>query len=272
MMRPFLPGSRVAAWGFVVIVSAACAQSVNYGHAGPRFAALPTAEPPDRADQSVRVVTWNVKFGHRIDEAADVLRNDAALRDADVVLLQEVDEADAARLATGLGAGYVYYPATAHWKNGEHFGNAVVSRWPLVNDRKLVLPRTDWAHGTQRAAVVATALVAGRPIRVYSVHFATLFEVGAAGVEAQARAIIRDAEGSRDPVIVGGDLNVDYIGRLFHAEGWEWVTRDVGATRAVFALDHLFVRGFDEGPRRAGKVAADDFPSDHAAVWGAIGR
>jgi hypothetical protein len=121
-------------------------------HAGP----LPGPPPADGGDH-VRVVSFNLKEGEAVREAAAMLRDDDDLRDADVVLLQEMDAVGADWIADALGMAWVYYPATL--RAGRGFGNAVLSRWPIVDDQKVILPHVGRLRGTQRSA---TAPALGR--------------------------------------------------------------------------------------------------------------
>ena len=74
-----------------------CRAMVNYeSSAGPRYAApLPapsTMEPYASVNVgTLRVVTYNVKYAHRVDGAIYALRHYGPLRGADIILLQEMD-------------------------------------------------------------------------------------------------------------------------------------------------------------------------------------
>jgi endonuclease/exonuclease/phosphatase family metal-dependent hydrolase len=256
----------------LVLGFSACYRAVdNYRDSpGPRFTGAATAAPDSVSGTGLKVVTWNVKWGEAAEAAALALATNPQLRGADLLLLQEMHETAVATIAAHLGMGYVYYPATLHPRVRHHVGNAILSRWPLVEDRKLVLPRVSLLMRTRRAAVVATALVRGRRIQVYSLHLATPFEIGQTGLEDQLRAVIRDADGSPDPVLIAGDFNSSTVGGLLVAEGFRWLTQHVGPTAWVVSLDHVFVRGL-EAAAEAGVVNDHALPSDHRPVWAVVG-
>jgi endonuclease/exonuclease/phosphatase (EEP) superfamily protein YafD len=238
----------------------------NYsGAVGPRFAGAPARAA--RMDSVFHVVTWNVKWGRQAAAAGEMLANHDRLRAADVVLLQEMNEHSVSVIARRLGFGYVYYPATVHPRVRTHVGNAILSPWPITEDGKLVLPHRGRFVKTERVAVRATVTINGRRIRVYSLHLATPFEVGEAGIEDQLEAVIRDAEQSGDPVLIGGDFNSSRVGGLLMEAGYQWVTRRIGPTVWMLPLDHVFVRGLDVSDAAAGVVAAEPMPSDHRPVW-----
>lgn len=267
-VRSGRPVASIALALLALFLPACYGQAVNYeSQPGPRFAAPPPAEPGERAVGEILVVTWNVQWGERAEAAARILDSVPRLRDADVLVLQELDESGVALIADRLGLGYVYYPATLHPRTGRHFGTALLSPWPLTEDRKLVLPHLARFIGTGRTAVIATLLVGGRRLRVYGLHLATPLGVGPRGIEDQLRAVMRDAERSRDPVVVAGDLNSASVGGLLAEAGYAWPTQHVGPTTRWLPLDHVFTRGLAVAAARAGAVQLDDPPSDHRPVW-----
>jgi hypothetical protein len=73
------------------------------------------------------------------------------LAGADGVLLPETTADAIAGIASALEMGYFYCPAIHHGRAGQDFGSAVLSRWPIEHDEKLVLPLQD---GARFAAVV----------------------------------------------------------------------------------------------------------------------
>ena len=190
---------------------------------GPRYASEPLAPAsstvaPDSVD-SIRVVTFNVKFARHIDQAITLLRSTAALQNADIITLQEMDEAGTSRIAAALTMSYVYYPASV--EHGRDFGNAILSRWPIVADEKIVLPHLARFVGTQRIATAATVTVRGVSLRVYSVHLATRLEIGPGSRRDQVHAVLADAV-AYPRVVIGGDMNSRGIGQTFRAAGFLW--------------------------------------------------
>jgi endonuclease/exonuclease/phosphatase family metal-dependent hydrolase len=246
----------------------ACRGGTNYDSPlGPRYAsAVPPCASP-RTDADLLVVTYNVEFARRIDEAIRVLRETPELADADVVLLQEMTADATARIASALGMGYVYYPAIHHGRAKQDFGNAVLSRWPVEHDEKLVLPHRSRYAGTQRAATVASIRVGATPVRVYSTHLGTVADVSARHRREQLEHLLRD--GARFPnVVVGGDMNTGDLNQAVREQGFRWLTNDMPKTTRFGRLDHVLVRGDALAmPARAGIVARGRTASDHSAVW-----
>ena len=248
-------------------MSLACAVARNYPdpdepryegrHAPPRSAVTP---------ESVRVVTFNIQFARHTDRAIAAVRDHPALRHPDLLLLQEMDAVGVEAVALAVGLNYVYFPAARHPKTGRDFGNAVLSPWPIEEAWKLVLPHSSRYVHLARAAVAARVRIGRRAVRVYSVHLGAPLEIGGADRRSQAEAILRDARGSPDPVVIGGDLNSSGVGRTFEADGLGWPTRGLGGTRGPFSVDHVFTRGFGQVACGAG-VVRDVDASDHRPVW-----
>jgi endonuclease/exonuclease/phosphatase family metal-dependent hydrolase len=162
---------------------------------------------------------------------------------------------------------YVYYPGSVH-TNGRDFGNAVLSRWPIVSDRKLILPHKNPTDGRIRIAVQATVATPLGDIAAYSVHTETPWLGPRARLE-QAGAVLKDAGAFELSSLAGGDFNTGDPGsleqtvELFQAAGFAWASSDAGDTAGSYSLDHIFVRRIM--PLRSGSVVTQ--ASDHRPSW-----
>jgi endonuclease/exonuclease/phosphatase family metal-dependent hydrolase len=266
--------SKIAT-ALAVLAAAGCSPVLNYpSKLGPRYAGIPVIHHDSAAlggALALHVVTYNVKFGQHIDRAINVLSTRAPLTGADIVLLQEMDAEGARRIANALGMWWVYYPAAVHPKAArQDFGNAVLSRWPIVADEKLMLPHIAGQRHAQRTATAVTVLVGAIKVRVYGTHLGTLSDISPAHRRDQADAIIADAA-AYPFVIVAGDMNNHGIGKEFVAGGFQWPTEHNGFTTAVFNWDHIFLKGFSApelgGPKVTGIVRDTLGTSDHDPVW-----
>ena len=250
-----------------------CSPVLNYPSAlGPRYAGDPTTRPDSlTVSRVLRVVTYNVRFGRHVDRAINVLTTRAPLPGADIVVLQEMDAEGTQRIAEALGMSWVYYPAVVHPKaERQDFGNAVLSRWPIIADEKLMLPHIAGMRSAQRIATAATILVDSIQVRVYSAHFGTPTEIRPAQRRDQASTILSNAAGY-SLVIVAGDMNSHGIGKAFVADGYQWPTEHNGFTSAFFNWDHIFLKGFGPplpgGAKVTGIVRDTLGTSDHDPVW-----
>jgi endonuclease/exonuclease/phosphatase family metal-dependent hydrolase len=263
-MSPIPVGLRLA--GLALAVGGCAAH--NYSDPlGPRFAG---GRPAPSNSDTLRIVSFNVEYGREIDRAIDLFRREPELRGTDVILLQEMTARSTAKIASGLGLAWVYYPATRHPATGQDFGNAILSRWPIEADRKIILPYRSRVGRTQRAAVAATIRVRDDRIRVYSLHLATWMGNGPKSRRHQLEAVLADAD-SFPRAIIGGDFNSETVPDVAARRGYAWPTRKLPPTASMWTLDHLLFRGLEvAGSEGTGVVADSRGASDHRAVWARV--
>ncbi|MFK8025421.1 MAG: endonuclease/exonuclease/phosphatase family protein [Ilumatobacter sp.] len=220
------------------------------------------------------IVTWNIRFGVEIDAAIERLNAHPRLRNADALLLQELDGDGATRIAQALGLDLYYEAACRHPQTGRDFGNAILSRLPMHTKRVVKLPNVAVVGGTPRIAVRATAPVGGLDVSLWTTHAETPAMRRQQRRE-QFRAIASSIADDRSRrLILGGDFNTVtrrgvhvLSGLLADAETERVSLEDSPTLRRggrSFALDHVFHRGM--APIAAG-VVAPGAASDHSAVW-----
>ena len=270
----------------VAVVAAAlagCAIDRTFGP-GPRHAvSAPPARASTAAPDSLLIASYNIQYGEDVALAIDDLRR-AGLDRPDILLLQEMTPAGVDSVARALGLGYVYQPASVHPHHGRLFGNAVLSRWPVTAHRLLVLPHPHPVTGHRRIALACDLDVAGRPVRTVSLHLAT--PVLATALRLDQAAAVLDSLVTPWPgaVIVGGDFNTAgphdvaavrkmyrRAGRLHPARLPEGCTVRGHPWRLLGAgcrLDHLFLRGLDDG---SAGIATGSEASDHFPIWARVG-
>ena len=257
--------------------------AVNYlDPTGPVHTLAREGPPPEAScSTALRVVTFNIAYALEIDRAIEVLRGSEALRDPDVLALQEMDAPGTERIARALGMNSVYFPSGVHPKHDRDFGCAILSPWPLVEPRKLVLPHGARVSGLRRSAVSAVVVRGGQRVRAYSLHLPSPLAVSGGSRKAQLRALAADAAAGADPVVVAGDFNShDKVEELARA-GFTWVTRQAGDTGrfrlfgiGLFGLsyDHVLARGLEAAPGKdaVGVVQDNRGASDHKPVWAVL--
>ena len=225
-------------------------------------------EPSDPAPQTLRVVTFNLKWGRHVERAADLLSRPGPLRSADLLVLQEMDRAGTERLAEALGFAYVYVPSAVHPVPQQDFGVALLSPWILEAPSKLLLPHQARFRGLRRSAAVATLRSPIGPVLVYGVHLES--PTGASGSvrREQARAVLADIRAWTGPVVVAGDFNGRSGPREMARAGFQWVTESVTNTAGPFDLDHILARGLCVAePQATGRADDATHASDHHPVW-----
>ncbi len=242
----------------------------------PKFEGSYASEQPP-FDGTLKAVTWNIAFAEKIEQAIVELQAIDELRPADVLLLQEMDEVGTEEIARALGYNYVYYPASVHSHHGRNFGNAVLSRWPIVDSAKIILPHKNPSNKQIRIAVRATIEVEGRQIPVYSVHTET-FWLGSAQrndqIAALAAAAASDLAQGLDYVIIGGDFNTATSASLnaltskLEEVGLLRVSQNAGNSLGLagigVSLDHIFASNMT--PQSTG-ISTLTKASDHYPLW-----
>jgi endonuclease/exonuclease/phosphatase family metal-dependent hydrolase len=261
--------TRAMLVALLVILAASCQVQRNYTTAeGPRYTGFPPPhiEPPRYSD-TLRIVSFNIEYALRIDSALAVLRSEPELRGADILLLQEMDAPATRHIARALGMWFVYYPATLHLRHKRDFGNAVLSRWPIVEDEKIMLPHTARLVRTARTATAATVRVGDVDVRVYSAHLGTYVNITPTQRREQLQTILDNAR-PYSRVVLGGDMNDPSVGELVRSHGYAWPTEEGPRTAAVGRLDHIFLKGlFTPDSAGSGTVLNVRESSDHRPIW-----
>jgi endonuclease/exonuclease/phosphatase family metal-dependent hydrolase len=223
------------------------------------------------ARQTLRVVTFNLKWGRYIDRAADLFSRPGPLRDADLLVLEEMDRSGTERLARALGLGYVYVPSAVHPVPKQDFGVALLSPWPIDEPRKLLLPHQNRFRKLRRSAAVATLRSPLGPIRVYGIHLESPAGAWDRARRDQARAVLADAESWAGPVVAAGDFNGRAGPRELAGAGFFWATEAVKNTAGPFDFDHVLARGLCPAGIGAAAAAEDETDaSDHDPVWAVL--
>jgi endonuclease/exonuclease/phosphatase family metal-dependent hydrolase len=140
----------------------------------------------------VKFVSYNIQYGIGLDGRLDLPRIAAEVESADVIALQEVTRGfnrnghiDIVAELQALLPGHfsVFWPASdvdagSSVDDGRavnrrfQFGNMVLSRYPILSSRLILLPRSRTLDklNLQRGATEAVIDAPGGAIRVYSVH------------------------------------------------------------------------------------------------------
>ena len=266
------PGTLALATALLALGASGCQARVNYPDPlGPRFAGVPDggttlAAPVSHPSRdTIIVASFNVHEGKRVERAIAALRADSITRRADILLLQEIGADGTRRIAEGMGMRWVYYPTWAA-RGDDGFGNAVLSRWPILDDAKLILLHRAFFNDGLRTATAATVDVDGILVRVYSIHLATRFNLPTWKRREQLQAVLDDAA-QHPRVIIGGDLNSNDLGGSAVDRDFAWPTRELPPTVYCFRWDHVFYRGLEAAFTGAGAVMDNRGASDHRPIW-----
>lgn len=222
-----------------------------------------------------RVVQFNMQFGQgwAADDPHDGEINLAATlaeirrHDADIILLQEVERAQAGgaqpepppnytQLCAALGVrdSWFAYPKSDERELPFGIGLAILSRTPLREKTRIDLPSPHIAFQfdgktktpTDRLLIGAKTTLRGREVQLYNTHLLAFFMLGASSEKypQQREIVARKLAESRGPTILGGDFNVRNHASLiaqYSAAGYRTVQdQTVTWRRQPYVLDHLF--------------------------------
>lgn len=263
----------LAALLLVAILSISCRSVTNFPDPQDPLYAGNYSDGMSDFDGTLKVVTWNIAFGEDIEEAIAELSGNEELQGADIILLQEMDDSGTETIARTIGYNYVYYPASIHSHHNKNFGNAILSRWPIVNSEKIVLPHQNPRNDQLRIAVRALISLGDVEVPTYSVHTET-FWLDQQSREDQIKYLTDQIDPTYTYVIAGGDFNtltpnsVDTLEDRLGKAGLDRVSAGAGQTVGIgdvgITLDHIFARGMstiDSG------VPIDVTTSDHFPLW-----
>ena len=171
--------------------------------------------PSDRKVKNLKVMTYNIHHcnppseGDKIDVAAiaKVIKNEKP----DLVALQEVDVNtersgkgvnQAKELARLTGMNYFFSKAIDH--QGGDYGVAVLSRFPILDSTRFILPIDPVIKGeTRTIAAITVEISKGKKIIFASTHL----DLKEQNRLTQAELIVKHFEKSNLPMILGGDFN-----------------------------------------------------------------
>lgn len=255
------------------VLLAACRPVINFQEPDAPLYEGNYSDGAPEPDGTLKVVTWNIAFAKEIEEAIQELREFEELQGADILLLQEMDDTGTEAIAQALNYNYVYYPASIHSRNEKNFGNAVLSKWPILDSEKIILPHQSPTNDQIRIAVRALVDMGDAQMPVYSVHTET-FWLGQRGRGDQIKFLSEQIDPDYAHVLAGGDFNTLTPGSVAALEkrlsqaGLERVSAGAGETVGLseigFKLDHLFARGMSV--LETG-VVQDAEASDHQPLW-----
>ena len=222
----------------------------------------------------IKIVSYNIRYSLKIDDAIALIQNSPALSNADVICLQEMVPGGVEKIAKALQYKFIYHAATYHSKIKEDFGNAVLSKWPILDHSKIVLPKLGLAK-MRRIAVRARLRIQDEDITVVCVHLSIL--ATAAERKILIRLILDSIPSSTQYCVIAGDFNTftqkstETIVSAFKEGGYHLATRQLNFSYRHWylfnkksVLDHIFCKGFNIVS--TGKVS-DFSPSDHLPIW-----
>lgn len=235
-----------------------------------------------RTTNSLKFVSYNINVPKDLNQIFSDLTQIAELKDADFIVLQEVNgsigkhENAAQLLAMKLKMAYAYSPNMVLW--GQDYGNAVLSRWPIDQLKKVYLPLSEKEDCNLRSAFTVRAATPLGSIQVGSVHLSVTFSDTIFGGDKSRSlqlepALAALAVNSQAPSYIAGDLNTvnpwgtKSVLEVANKYSFANVQLQDGWTNRQhkFQLD----RAFGRGPWVVEKsgIAQNAMGSDHVPIW-----
>jgi len=270
-------------------LSACASYGLNYLHpVGPRCAEHVVRQNPEvEADgsDSFTLISFNVKFGEHPDRASETLKQ-AGFDRVDVLVLQELDLPSARLIAQALGYDFVYFPSGIHPATERQFGLAILSPWPIRDDRKILLPWLESSDDARKIAVAATVWPQGRPVGVVNTHLQSgltpvktgdqLQAITGCAYEVNCPQAGAPMLGTWSHQILAGDLNTrtsDAVRVADEVLSWSGLRRVPGIGRTYkfppFGFDHIYA-SHSLTVREAGVLSDVQGASDHLPIYAVL--
>lgn len=232
------------------------------------------AEPID-----VRVLSYNVHHGEGIDHKLDLARIAKVIASVnpDIVALQEVDQnvkrtgmVDQPAELSRLTEMNVVFGGNISLQGG-HYGNAILSRWPITKHVNRLLPNIN--GGEQRGVIQAYIQepVTQTPVVFLATHFDHRPDDAQRIASAQAiNEIIQ--KHPQSPAILAGDLNAGPESRTLLELKQHWTDSSdkpmptIPVARPTRQIDFVLFRPSERWKVIESKVLDEAVASDHRAI------
>ncbi len=237
------------------------------------------------AEQPVRlsVLSYNIHHGEGIDGKLDLQRIAGVIKsvDPDLVALQEVDKkvkrsdsvdqpAELARIVEM----QVVFAANIELQGG-HYGNAVLSRYPIVHHHNHLLPRVD--NGEQRGLIEAEIQVPrlNAPLLLLATH---LDHRPDDRERIASTAVINQRVSNQVQrlALLAGDMNAVPESKVLAEIGTKWMSANsvpqptVPVGKPVKQIDYILAHPQDRWKVIEFKVLDEAVASDHRAVFSVL--
>jgi endonuclease/exonuclease/phosphatase family metal-dependent hydrolase len=226
-------------------------------------------------NSTFKVLQFNMQFGQIWDDAypdrapirLSLTLDEIRAHDADIVLLQEVEQAQPGggqtpvppnytklRKALSHYDSYFSYPKADPRELPFGIGLAIFSKTPLRDVMRLDLPSPpvefdffgETKTPTDRLLIGAKTTVLGHDLQLFNTHLLAFFMLKSSSElhQEQRTLVAEELRRSPGPTLLGGDFNVsnhDSLVQQFNGVGYRTVqTTEITWRRRPYVLDHLF--------------------------------
>jgi endonuclease/exonuclease/phosphatase family metal-dependent hydrolase len=225
--------------------------------------------------RAFKVLQFNMQFGQNWSEASpddapvnlDLTIGELRSHDADIVLLQEVEQArpggvqpepppNFTRIRAALTGydSFFCYPKADPRELPFGIGLAILAKTPLFDTMRRDLPspavefdfQGEKKTPTDRLLIGAKTTLDGRTLQIFTTHLLAFFMIHASSEQhtSQRQYVVDELRASTGPTLLGGDFNVskhDSLVQQFSNVGYRTVqTTKATWRRRPYVLDHLF--------------------------------
>ena len=245
--------------------------------------AIATNELPAAKPFRIRVLCYNIHHGEGIDRKLDLKRIAKVIQSVkpDVVALQECDSKtkrtgqvdQPAELARLTGMKVVFGPNLKF--QGGRYGNAVLSKWPIVKHKNTHLPSHN--NGEQRGVLVCE--VKPKSLKTPILFLCTHLDHRRPDGErvASAKAINKlIAKRSDSPAILAGDLNATRDSKTLKTLADQWTIANakelptIPVAKPSKQIDFILFRPVKRWKTVEVRVLKEAIASDHRAIFAVL--
>jgi len=246
-------------------------------HAGVVAKFIYQVKPTKEKNTKIRIVSYNIRRGLGMDDSTNIYRTAESLKtlNADIIGLQEVDMGvkrsgnvnQAAILGKQLGMYASFGPFMDY--QGGRYGMAILSRYPMRNVKKVILP----IGNEPRVALVAELILPNdSTILVVNVHFDWVSDDHFRYDQAQTLA--EYLINKNTPYILLGDFNDEPTSRTLSL--FRKIAREIKkpsknhntfpSTKPIKEIDYIFVHPDSRWSNTTCQVILDQITSDHCPI------
>ena len=185
-------------------------------------------------EEQIKVVSYNIEHARKIDLAIKELTEVETIKRPDILMVQEMDTVGVKAIAAALDMNYVYYPGS-YGEGKKYFGNGILTKWPMLESDKIVLPHQS-KSGRKRIAISARVASPYGELIVTNVHLETLTMKRSKRSEQLAEVLSFLRTDDTLPSIIGGDFNSFFpkdrksFAEITTIEGFQWDTPELTHT------------------------------------------
>ena len=230
-----------------------------------------------RQANRIRILSYNIRHGEGMDGQIDLARIARVIRSAapDVVALQEIDRrirrtgyADQAAELARLTGMQVAFGRAMRFEGEGQYGNAILSRWPIVHTETHSLPGALESRGVLRAQIeLPTGHNGPQSLSLLVTHLALDEESRLQSVHDIASIV----SGSATPALFAGDFNAKPDSAVVEALCGTWRSTTRGQDLVTFTptpsqIDYILYRPQTRWHVASTEVIDERIASDHCPI------